>query len=77
MLADPSMHDMSFHADASGNVMAKEVWAFDFDGVVCDSVGESSLSAWKAAAELWPQVLMTPGVSFFGWDLLTPDCCNG
>ena len=23
------------------------VWAFDFDGVVCDSVGESSLAAWK------------------------------
>lgn len=26
---------------------AKNVWALDFDGVVCDSCGESSLSAWK------------------------------
>lgn len=25
---------------------AKDVWALDFDGVVADSVGESSLSAW-------------------------------
>lgn len=24
-----------------------EVWALDFDGVACDSCGESSLSAWK------------------------------
>ena len=28
----------------------KAVWAFDFDGVVCDSVGESSLAAWKVMA---------------------------
>ena len=27
--------------------MAKAVWAFDFDGVVCDSVHESALAAWK------------------------------
>jgi len=25
----------------------RAVWAFDFDGVVCDSVGESSEAAWK------------------------------
>jgi len=24
-----------------------ELWALDFDGVACDSCGESSLSAWK------------------------------
>ena len=30
----------------------KAVWAFDFDGVVCDSVGESSLAAWKVMAVL-------------------------
>lgn len=34
--------------------------ALDFDGVVCDSVGESSLSAFKAAAILWPGVFATP-----------------
>ena len=38
----------------------KEVWAFDFDGVVCDSVGESSLSAWRAAAIKWPEIFTTP-----------------
>ncbi|KAK9815572.1 hypothetical protein WJX72_006066 [[Myrmecia] bisecta] len=36
--------------------MHKHVWALDFDGVVCDSVGESSLTAWKAAERLWPAV---------------------
>ena len=28
---------------------AGSLWALDFDGVVCDSVGESSLSAWQVA----------------------------
>ena len=37
-------------ARANGDV------CFDFDGVVCDSVGESSLSAWKHGEELWPDV---------------------
>lgn len=27
--------------------MKQEFWALDFDGVICDSCGESSLSAWK------------------------------
>ena len=27
--------------------MSSSLWAFDFDGVVCNSVGESSKSAWK------------------------------
>ncbi len=40
--------------------MPKDVWAFDFDGVVCDSVGESSLSAWKAALKKWPEIFGTP-----------------
>ena len=26
-----------------------ELWALDFDGVVCDSCGESSISAWKVS----------------------------
>ncbi|CAG9463179.1 unnamed protein product [Pedinophyceae sp. YPF-701] len=37
----------------------KNVWALDFDGVLCDSCGESSLSAWKAAEALWPEVFLT------------------
>lgn len=38
---------------------AKRLVALDFDGVVCDSVGESSLSAFKAAAQLWPYIFAT------------------
>jgi hypothetical protein len=29
-------------------------YALDFDGVICDSVGESSLSAYKTLARVWP-----------------------
>ncbi len=29
------------------SAMTKELWALDFDGVVCDSCGESSVTAWK------------------------------
>ncbi len=36
-------------AAAAAGMPGGAVWAFDFDGVVCDSVGESSLSAWRAA----------------------------
>ena len=35
---------------------AKQLWALDFDGVICDSCGESSLSAWKAATLQWPSI---------------------
>ena len=34
----------------------KTLFALDFDGVVCDSVGESSLSAWKHGEQLWPDI---------------------
>lgn len=40
--------------------MPGSVWAFDFDGVVCDSVGESSLSAWRAAESKWPELFGAP-----------------
>lgn len=30
------------------------VFAFDFDGVVCDSVGENALTTWKALCTHWP-----------------------
>lgn len=36
--------------------------ALDFDGVVCDSVGESSLSAIKAAERQWPDLFCTDQV---------------
>ena len=31
---------------------AADVWALDFDGVTCDSCGESSQSAWKVKMKL-------------------------
>lgn len=40
-------------AEASNLVMC-----FDFDGVVCDSVNESSTAAWKHAKELWPSLAL-------------------
>lgn len=36
--------------------MAEQVYALDFDGVICDSCGESSLSAVKAAKVRWPSL---------------------
>ena len=30
------------------------VIALDFDGVICDSAGETAVSGWEAAARLWP-----------------------
>ena len=30
------------------------VYALDFDGVICDSCGESSAAAWIAAVQQWP-----------------------
>lgn len=35
------------------------LWALDFDGVLCDSVGESSRTAIRAATKLWPEVFDT------------------
>mmetsp|Transcript_24172 Transcript_24172/g.52804 ORF Transcript_24172/g.52804 Transcript_24172/m.52804 type:complete len:294 (+) Transcript_24172:56-937(+) len=39
---------------------SKRLIALDFDGVVCDSCGESSLSAFKVAAIKWPDIFSTP-----------------
>eukprot|EP00850_Spirogloea_muscicola_P002850 SM000011S19028 [mRNA] locus=s11:470466:472320:- [translate_table: standard] len=41
---------------------ALALYALDFDGVLCDSAGESSLSALKAAKLRWPDL----------WDAATP-----
>lgn len=35
---------------------ASLAFCFDFDGVVCDSVNESSTAAWKHARQRWPQL---------------------
>lgn len=42
---------------------ARTLFALDFDGVVCDSVGESSLSAWRHGLELWPEIFATDQAS--------------
>jgi len=35
----------------------KTLYAFDFDGVICDSALETSITAWKAARQyLWPKL---------------------
>ena len=39
-------------ASASSNI-----FALDFDGVLCDSESELTRSAWRAACELWPDVM--------------------
>lgn len=36
---------------------AMSTLCFDFDGVICDSVEESSITAWKQAKQLWPEVV--------------------
>lgn len=32
-----------------------DIFALDFDGVLCDSVRESATTAWRASHQLWPQ----------------------
>ena len=43
-------------ASASAGTGADVVFALDFDGVVCDSEPESSISGWKHGVDLWPEV---------------------
>ena len=33
------------------------MWALDFDGVIVDSEPESTRAAWRAALELWPDIM--------------------
>lgn len=40
-------HTPGPHLSHCAGAGGKSVYALDFDGVVCDSCGESSLSAWK------------------------------
>lgn len=35
--------------------MGDKLWALDFDGVLCDSCGESALSGWKVTTCRWDQ----------------------
>jgi hypothetical protein len=45
-------------ATASASTGAPTVYALDFDGVVCDSEPESSISGWKYARALWPEIFV-------------------
>lgn len=35
--------------------MALDVFALDFDGVLCDSAGECAVTAWRAGGKIWPE----------------------
>ncbi len=37
----------------------KIIYAFDFDGVICDSAIETSITGWKVAQQFWPEMLKT------------------
>ncbi|KAM0927673.1 hypothetical protein ACQ4PT_002693 [Festuca glaucescens] len=47
--------------------MGGHLYALDFDGVLCDSCGESSLSAVKAAKVRWPSVFEHIDATMEGW----------
>jgi hypothetical protein len=34
---------------------ASDVFALDFDGVLCDSAGECAVTAWRAGRRIWPE----------------------
>jgi phosphoglycolate phosphatase-like HAD superfamily hydrolase len=34
--------------------MSNKLYAFDFDGVICDSAVETGLTGWKVAKKIWP-----------------------
>ena len=35
--------------------MTMDVFALDFDGVLCDSAGESAVTSWRAGGRIWPE----------------------
>ncbi|KAH9550256.1 hypothetical protein CY35_10G062800 [Sphagnum magellanicum] len=45
------------------------LYALDFDGVLCDSCGESSISALKAAKIRWPQIFRSVDAATETWIL--------
>ena len=51
-LLSPSPRCGRIVASSSSNI-----FALDFDGVLCDSESELTRSAWRAACELWPDVM--------------------
>ncbi|KAG0454387.1 hypothetical protein HPP92_025691 [Vanilla planifolia] len=47
--------------------MVGDLYALDFDGVICDSCGESSLSALKAAKIRWPSLFEGVSLTLEEW----------
>jgi hypothetical protein len=45
------------------------LYALDFDGVLCDSCGESFISALKAAKIRWPQIFQSVDAATETWIL--------
>jgi len=37
-------------------MISSTLWAFDFDGVICNSAVETAITGWKAAGQLWPDM---------------------
>lgn len=35
------------------------IYALDFDGVICDSAVETAMTGWKAAMQVWPDMIGT------------------
>ncbi|KAM0055987.1 hypothetical protein Hdeb2414_s0006g00212571 [Helianthus debilis subsp. tardiflorus] len=44
-----------------------DLYALDFDGVLCDSVGETAISCVKAAKLRWPELFATVDSSLEDW----------
>ncbi|NP_001143648.2 uncharacterized protein LOC100276370 [Zea mays] len=54
-------------ARTSRPAMGGDLYALDFDGVLCDSCGESSLSAIKAAKVRWPSLFEQVDAAMEEW----------
>ena len=54
------VHKMDLLRDRQGLTFAKkmlysfDIFALDFDGVLCDSAAEMAVTAWRAGAQIWP-----------------------
>lgn len=46
--------------ELSTSAGAQEIVVLDFDGVICDSAGETGASGWKTAREIWPDLFPEP-----------------
>lgn len=44
---------------AKGRQGCKKILALDFDGVICDSAGETAVSGWRGAGKIWPDLFKT------------------